>query len=283
MIDALPHSLAAAAKTLLCINVPFGLMATIRERGYLVATSDFPNADAQRYRLLISTADILLLDVTHGGEEAVEMTRRIRSDICIAGATTRILCFSTVHRNPRFAIALEKSNARYVRVNDAGMLLEAVEQALTEISDTYRDGPSFQIIHRFSRGACGPGEEIKSCSLEFNGGLFQLSLPLTGRFLFNHLAENRPIALDACQIVAGLSGGWFYREHSGNSGIRQAAKVRIATVKVLIQRIRRSMASTFARAGLICNPYDVLRSFPAEGSTRALYKLHANVRWEHRP
>jgi hypothetical protein len=83
------------------------------------------------------------------------------------------------------------------------------------------------------------------------------------------------------QIVSGLSGDWFYREHASNSGRRQVKKIRRATVKVLVQRIREAMASTFAKAHTRFDPCDVLRSWPAEGSTRVLYKLHADVHWDH--
>jgi hypothetical protein len=50
---------------------------------------------------------------------------------------------------------------------------------------------------------------------------------------------------------------------------------------VLVQRIREAMASTFAKAQVNFDPCDVLRSWPAEGSTTVLYKLHADVHWDH--
>jgi hypothetical protein len=103
------------------------------------------------------------------------------------------------------------------------------------------------------------------------------------RLVFDFLAHHRRIALDSLQIVAGLSGDWFYRDHAANSGHKQVKRIRRATVKVLIQRIRKAMASTLARAGLRLDPYDVLRSCPAEGTNRVLYKLHGDVRWVHEP
>jgi hypothetical protein len=100
--------------------------------------------------------------------------------------------------------------------------------------------------------------------------------------VFDFLAQGRRIALDSSQIVAGL-GGWFYRDHAENSGHKQVKRVRRTTVKVIIQRIRGAMASTFSEAGLRFDPYEVLRSCPAEGTNRVLYKIHGGVRWVHEP
>jgi hypothetical protein len=41
------------------------------------------------------------------------------------------------------------------------------------------------------------------------------------------------------------------------------------------------MADVFDQEGVAFNPYDVLSSVRAEGSKRALYKLNAEVQWEH--
>lgn len=267
-------------RTLLCVDLPDPALVAMRACGYgVVAMSPFQLLMSSMGPILTHT-DIVLLDVTAGGQDKIDAVRKIRSAICMMGSACPILCISTARRNPRFILELIKCGARYARISDMAMLVEAIDLRLAESEQIDQVGPCFRVRHRFSRGSCAPGEEIASVELLENGDLFQLPLALSGRFLFNYLAENRAIALDAFQIASGLSG-WFYREHGLNGGIRQTTKVRVATVKVLVQRIRRAMAAAFQRAQLIRDPYDVLRSFPAEGSKRALYRLRAEIRWEH--
>lgn len=282
MIDTLQLSLPSTTGTLLCLSLPDPILATLRASGYRIEATDLSSVIPQQLHSALSGQEIVLLDVTTGGQEIIDAVQRVRSAVCVLGAPSGMLCFSAAHRNPRFVLELEKRGARYVRISDPTVLLEAIDLLLLEISLLKRNGPCFRISHRFSQGACAPGEEIAGIELLGHRDLFQIPLALSGRFVFNLLAENRSIALDAFQIAAGLNG-WFYREHGLNCGMRQTTKVRVATVKVLVQRIRRAMASTFAKAGLTCDPYDVLRSFPAEGSTRVLYKLRAEIRWEHLP
>jgi hypothetical protein len=81
--------------------------------------------------------------------------------------------------------------------------------------------------------------------------------------------------------MSGLSGGWLFRDHASNSGHRQGKKIRRATIKVLVQRIREAMAGAFEEAHLNFDPRNVLRSCYTEGSKRVLYKLQADVRWRH--
>jgi hypothetical protein len=161
------------------------------------------------------------------------------------------------------------------------MLLEAVDLLLSEMNNFERNGPCFQIIHRFSQGSCAPGEEISTILLAYNSNLYQLPLALSQRFVFDFLAQHRRIGMDSSQIVSGLSSDWFYRDHAANSGHRQLKKIRRPTVKVLVQRIREAMESAFAEAKVKVDPYEVLCSCLAEGSKRVLYKLHADVRWQH--
>ena len=281
MTETLLVSLSAAAKSLHCMDLPETMLAAIRATGYRTTVSGISGwVDSTKSE--VASADIVLLDVTAGGQNKIEIARRIRAAISMSGSSSFILCFSTVHRNPRFVLELTKAGARYVRVSDPAMLTEAIELVVAEGAEIESAGPCFHIRHRFSRGFCAPGEEIAVIELVHHGDFFQLPLALSARFMFNHLAENRSFALDAFQIASGLNG-WFYRDHGLNAGLRQTTKVRVATVKVLAQRIRQAMTSTFAKAGLAYDPYDVLRSFAAEGSTRALYRLHADVRWQHRP
>jgi hypothetical protein len=229
-----------------------------------------------------SRAGIILVDVTVGGQETIEAVQKLRTALCQASSGSRILCFSTTPRNVRFAMELGKCGARYVRASDAAMLMEAIELLSSEMHDLKQSGLCFHVVHSFSHGVCGPGEMISGIELCQGAALFQLRLALSQRFLFNLLAENRGVALDAFQIAAGLSCR-FYREHGVNAGMRQTIKVRVATVKVLVRRIRQAMADVFSEAGLHCDPYEVLRTFTPEGSSRALYRLHADTRWQHKP
>lgn len=266
-------------RTLLCMNMPASARAVIQGMGYTVEVGSISAPINTRS---LGRADIVVLDVTSGGEEVVELARRLRTAMCIAGSTGRILCFSAIHRSPRFVLVLQNCGARYVRISDTSMLLEAIELLVAEIAELERNRPCFRITHRFSQGTCAPGEEIEIIECAHNGDFLQLPLALSARFVFNCLAENRSHALDAFQIASTLSAGWFYRDHAKNSGVRQTTKVRVATIKVLIQRIRKAMTSVFAGMGLTYNPYDVVQSFPAEGSKRALYRLNnATVKWNH--
>lgn len=231
-------------------------------------------------RNVLSAADIVLVDLSARNYDILQTLNAIYGVIGICNPRPRVLCFSTVRRNPHVVLSVEQRGARYARISSAPILLEAVDLLLAEMNALKNNGPCFQILHRFSQGSCAPGEEISAVFLATAGRLLQLPLGLVQRFVFDFLAQRR-IALDSLQIVSGLSGDWFYREHASNSGRRQPKKIRRATVKVHVQRIREAMASTFAKAQLRLDPYEILRSIPAEGSKRSLYKLHADVTWHH--
>lgn len=263
---------------LLCLNVPENVLARIQAKGYTAEPFTFGvTLDSH----LLSCADLVLLDVTTGNEGQIELVERLGYAIGIAGRARRILCFSSARRNAGFVLALQKAGARYARIGDTSMLVEAIDLFLAEIKECERSRPCFQITHRFSQGSCAAGEEIGAIKYFRNGDFFQLPLALSARFVLNCLAENQTLALDAFQIASVLSGGWFYRDHARNSGIRQPTKIRVATIKVLVQRIREAMAAVFAKAGVPHDPYEVLQSFRAEGSTRALYRLNATIKWNH--
>lgn len=270
------------ARQLHCVNLSLPTLASLREHGYSTTLSNIAEPITAQLRAMLSQADIVLVDVSTGRHELIEAVRRLRSALCSVGAVGPILCFSSVLRNPHFVVDLCKIGVRYARIGDAGMLMESTELLLAEIADLQSNGPCFRISHWFSRIACGPGEVIASVQLYRHDKSLQLPLSLSQRLFFNLLAENKDIALDAFQIVAGLNGR-FYREHGLNAGMRQAPKVKVPTIKVLAQRLREAMASVFAKAHMKCDPYNVLRSFPVEGSNRVSYRLHADVRWEHKP
>ncbi len=274
-------SIEPGARELFCLRMSVPTLAALRDSGYRIAVGNFPDDRTAERWVAFSAADIILVDVTACGKESAEAIRKLRSALCLVGSASRILCFSTTRRNPRFAIELGKCGARYARVDGIGMLIEAIEILGAEMSELERHGPCFLVVHRFSNGTCVPGEEIGGIELLRGGERYQLRLALSQRFVFNLLAENRALALDAFQIAAGLSSH-FYREHGRNAGIRQTVKVRVATVKVIVARIRKAMAGAFKEAGVVCDPYEVLRTVTAEGSSRALYRLHADIRLEHR-
>jgi hypothetical protein len=160
------------------------------------------------------------------------------------------------------------------------MLFEAIEVVIAEMTDMERSGPQFLIVHRFSRGICAPGEEISAVFWRRNSGLLQLKIGMAERLVFDFLAQRR-IAVDSLQMVSGLAGDWFFREHASNSEQRQIKKIRRATIKVLVQRIRAAMALSFREANVGFDPYNVLRSCPAQDSNRVLYRLCAEIRWQH--
>jgi hypothetical protein len=232
-------------------------------------------------RASLEESDIVLIDVTKTSHKALQILKGINAAVGFINLRPRLLCFSTMHRNPQFQLAIEKCGSRYVRIADTHSLQEAIDVALAETRDFEHNGPCFTIWHRFMRGGCcAPGEEIYSISIHVADRELQLPLGLAQRFVFNFLAQRR-FASDSQQIVSGLSGDWFYREHAANSSYEQTKKIQRATVKVLVQRIREAMAFVFEKAQLKLDPADVLRSCPVVGSKKVLYKLRAEILWRH--
>jgi hypothetical protein len=279
--DAIKH--AAQSPTVLLLDQPnaFGpTQLALRTAGYEFAQTPLTPPFSHQIRSMLPNVDAVLLDVSTSGQDIMKAVQEFTSNLIIDGSRVRLICFSLVHRNARFVIELQKHGARYLRIEGFGLLLEALDLLLAEKAEFQRKGPCFRIVHRFSRGFCAPGEEIFAVKLAHGGDLFQLPFGLAERFVFNFVAQHRQVALDSKQIVSGLND-WFYREHAGNSGVRQFTKIRVATMKVVVQRIRKAMSSTFAKAQVHCDPFDVLRSFPAEGTRRVFYKLLADVHWDH--
>lgn len=266
-------------ESLLCINVSDQILEFLRESGYQ-AGARISGFTLPLHQLTPTKANIVLIDAAAGQNKVLASINAIRSRPCLSGGEFRVLCYSTIPRNPRLALEIEKRGARYVRIADPAMLVEWIEFSRAEMAQFAKDGPCFRILHRFSQGTCGPGEEIAKIELVYGGKAFQLHLSLSQRFVFDFLARNRSTALDALQITSGLHG-WFYRDHGKNGGTRYTTKVRVPTVKVITQRLRQAMAKCFTEAGLPADPYNVLRTFHAEGSNRALYRLHAHVQWDH--
>ena len=225
--------------------------------------------------------DIVLVDITSSSHKVLATVQALNAAIGICRVRPRLLCFSRAYRSPKFVLPIEKCGARYVRVESLSTLVEAIDLLLAEMNELDRNGPTFRIVHRFSQGSCAPGEEVSAVLLVHNGDFRQLPLAVVERLVFELLAQRRRIALDSLQIVSAMSGDWFFREHAANSGHKQIKRLRRATVKVIIQRIRDAMATTFGKANLCFDSHDVLRSCLAEGTNRVLYRLQADVRWRH--
>jgi hypothetical protein len=258
-------------------------LAILEGAGHSVVVSAPPSAARAPLRALLAGVDVVLLDITSSAQEVLKTIVQVNVAMGIANLRPRLLCFSTVRRSPRFDVEVEKTGARYVRIANSEGLLDAINVALAETKELERVGPRFEIVHSYwqKENGCAPGEEVTAVFLCHQGQRFQVPLALSQRLIFNFLASRGRLALDSLQIVSALAGDWFYRDHASNSDHKQVARIRRATVKVLIQRIRVSLASTFAEANLRLRPEDVLRSCLAEGSKRVLYKLRADVCWQH--
>jgi hypothetical protein len=258
------------------------MLDPIHSRGHEVIVEDISRSSTARLHMFVSSVDIVLLNVTASSRDIMAMIRDLMAVIGACDVAPRVLCFSAAHRNSDFVRAIQKYGAGYVRVSDSAMLLEAIDLLLADMDELRRNGPCFHMLHRFSHGACGPGEEAAAVLYPCAGELFQLPLALSGRLVFNFLAEHPRIAFDSKQIASGLRGGWFYRDHAANSGVRQLVKVRVPAVKVIIQRSREAMSVAFEHAHVRIDPFDVLQSLPAAGSgNRILYKLKAEVIFRH--
>jgi hypothetical protein len=115
-------------------------------------------------RNLLTTVDIVLLDLTTKSQDVLAAIGDLNSAIGICHVRPRLLCFSTVPRSPQFVLGAEKHGARYTRVANILMLVEAIELLVAEMTELERNGPSFQIVHRYSQGTCAPGEEVSGAS-----------------------------------------------------------------------------------------------------------------------
>src|ERR1035437_362372 len=272
----------ATALLLLCgaSITPAPVRDALTASGFSVVDADLASSISGYASPVLTSPDVVLVNVTGWSEEPSETIRSVKSKLLAIASGVRLLCFSTTRKSPRFVLKLMERSARYTRIADAATLIEAVELILAEDALESKRIPTFRVEHGFSQGTCAPGEEVTMVQFVWLAMKFQLRLALAERLVFNLFGQYRTIAIDAAQVVSGL-GGWFYRDHARNSGNRQIVKVRVPTVKVIVQRIRRAMAVAFDKAGAPFNPYDVLQSFHAEGTNRVLYKLNAAVQIEH--
>ena len=271
----------ANARILLDSHLP-AVLEPLRSHGHHVFVADLAHPSATHVRELLQSVEIVLMDVTAASRSILGTLHSLSGVIGQCDVGPRLLCFSAAHRNEQFIQAIQRCGARYVRVGDAAMLLEAIALLLADMEELRRNGPSLHIIHRFARGICAPGETVDACLLA-GAPDPQLHLALSERLTLDYLSRHRRIGLDARQIAAGLNGEWFYRDHGVNSGVRQSTRVRTPAVKVIIGRIRDALAFKSAEAHLGIDPFDVIQSLPAAGSNRVLYKLRADCRIIHSP
>jgi hypothetical protein len=258
------------------------LEPVVKSRKYVLDFALLSRPIPLQLRALLSDVELVLLDLTTSSRDVLNTIQELTAAIGIGSPRPRLICVSSVPRNPQFVLRIQQSGAQYVRIANPEMLFEAIDLSVAELDDIETNGPCFQIVHRFSPGICTPGEEVSAVFLAHAGNFLQLPLGLAERFVFDFLAQRR-IAVDSLQIVSGLFGDRFYSEHAANSGRRQVKRIRRATVKVLAQRIRDAMARTLGCAALSFDSYDILRSCPTEGTNRVLYKLCARVSWRHLP
>jgi hypothetical protein len=111
------------------------LIETFKLYGHTTAVATFPDVLSQELRNLVSTVDLVLVDLTSSSHRVIERLERIRAAVGIRNLRPRLLCFSTAHRNPDFVLSIEKCGLRYFRVGSPQILLEMIDLTLTELND----------------------------------------------------------------------------------------------------------------------------------------------------
>jgi len=91
-----------------------------------VVTGDLAILVSTQMRALLSTANIVVVDFTTVTAGSLKLLDQLNAQIGITNLWPRLLCFSSVHRNPRFVLEAEKCGARYVRVENISVLVEAI-------------------------------------------------------------------------------------------------------------------------------------------------------------
>lgn len=167
---------------------------------------------------------------------------------------------------------------------DFGSIVCKAELVLYELERLQRDGPSFQIVHRYRfkvEGArCQPGEEVSHVFLVYRGRIVIVRLSLALLLLFDYFACYRHLPQSASQIARVVRRSDFYGNHGRNGGVVSARKISRSAIKEYVKRIRKGLASAFQDAGLLLDPRQVLVS-ETSGGTEAFYQLKASVGWIH--
>ena len=138
------------------------MLEPLRLYGHETILTDLSRPATVQARLLLQSVDIVLMDVTQASRAILATVHDLAAAIGICDVAPRLLCFSTAHRNPQFVLDVERCGARYVRVADLPMLVDAIDVVLAGIEGLRRNGPYFEVRHRFSRGCCAPGELVEA-------------------------------------------------------------------------------------------------------------------------
>ncbi len=258
------------------------MLEPMRSYGHDIVVADLSRPSTVQVRLLLQSVEIVLVDVSLASRAVLTTIHDLAAVIEMCDVPPRLLCFATAHRNGQFALAIENCGARYARVADPPMLLEAIDVLLADIEDIRKNRPSYLILHSFALdGGCREGESVEAVLFPRDIADPQLRLALTERLTFDFLAQHPRLSFDARQIAAALNALPFYCEHGANAGVLQRVKVRVPAIKVIVGRIRHAMTIKFNEAHLQIDPFEVLKSFRAAGTNRVLYKLHADCRVIH--
>ena len=152
------------------------------------------------------------------------------------------------------------------------------------MSNRILEKPKLIIIHSHSESldGCLPGEEASAAILCHRGKRLWIPFGPTHLLLFDFLARNRRIALDAWQIAARMQEDPFIRQHATNApGCHERpARTSRTAVRQQIRRMRDVLAQLIKEEGLDLDAWEIIRS--EETSTRVVkYRITIDVVWEH--
>ena len=163
-------------------------------------------------------------------------------------------------------------------------VFQEIEFLLAEGDRSLASGPNFTIVHSHSHseGGCWPGEEIAFISYIYRSREFPLRLPATLRILFDYFAQHRHFPQTASQVESGVKADEFYVRHGLSAGTtrKTTRRIRRASIKQYVSRIREALGWVFQEAGVDLEPCNVLLSEATVGK-EVFYRLKANVHWVH--
>jgi hypothetical protein len=163
-------------------------------------------------------------------------------------------------------------------------VMEKVDLLLLEVKQLKSARLHFTILHRFRVPGteCAPGEEVAAVYLMYHGHEYPIPLSSALRLLFDFLAKNARLSLNASQIAACFLADEFYNRHGANiaSGGELRRRVARSAVRVYVIRIRKALALTFKQAGLQVDPRNVLAS-ENTGMNEVTYRLRGTFDWLH--
>lgn len=143
-------------------------------------------------------------------------------------------------------------------------IMKKVDLMLLEHRQLKSGRLQFTILHSFRVPGteCAPGEIVGAVYLMYRGRKFRIPVSSTLLVLFDFLAKNASLSLNASQIAARFLADDFYSRHGANVASRGQLRRRVArsAVKVYVIRIRKALATAFREAGLRIDPRTVLVS-----------------------